>query len=187
MRNMLSGNAAQSGAVACGPGLRRFSVVLATTLAIAAAAPSSLHAQIVTNTFTSLSLSPNPAATNQIVTANVVVSAVNERRSAGPQPSGSLPSGAVAISGGGQSCTAALAAGVGSCTLSFPTPGIYTITANYPGDASYSASSASQDLTVNGSPGASAASVPTLSNGMLALLGMALAALAFFVSRKPLR
>jgi hypothetical protein len=76
---------------------------------------------------------------------------------------------------------------LGSCTLSFPAPGVYTITAIYPGDVSFSPSSTSQDLTVNGPAGVSAVPAPTLSAGMLALLGAMLAALVFFVPRRKSR
>jgi len=177
------------GTAAGNPAVRRFSTVLAVALLLSAGAiPAFVHAQATTNTYTTLSLSPDPASTNQTVTANVAVNIVNERQGGDSTPSGSLPSGTVAVAGGGQSCAATLAAGVGSCTLSFPDPGIYTITADYPGDASYSASSASQDLTVNGTAGGvSAVPAPTLSDGMLALLGTMLAALVFFVSRGVLR
>lgn len=175
------GATAGNRAISCLPAALAMALWLAGTL------PGSLHAQAITNTVTALSLSPNPASTHQAVTANVTVSAVNERRTDGSSPSGALPSGTVAVSGGGQSCAATLSSGVGSCALSFPAAGIYPITANYPGDGSFSASSASEDLTVNGSPAASPVSAPTLSAGMLALLGAMLAALAFFVPRRSSR
>ncbi len=170
------------------PAILRLSVWLATALlGLAGTFPGSLHAQAITTTVTALNLSPNPASINQAVTANVQVSAAGERPSGGSAPSGSIPSGAVAISGGGQSCTATLIVGLGSCTLSFPTPGVYTITAIYPGDVSFSPSSTSQDLTVNGSADVSAVPAPTLSAGMLALLGAMLAALVLFAPRRNSR
>lgn len=170
------------------PAIVRLSVGLATALlGLAGTFPASLHAQAIATTVTALNLSPNPASVNQVVTANVEVSAVGERQSGGSTPGGSLPGGTVAVSGGGQSCTATLTSGLGSCTLSFPAPGVYTITAIYPGDVSYSPSSTSRDLTVNGQAGASAVPAPTLSAGMLALLGAMLAALVFFVPRRNSR
>jgi len=187
MRNTLNAGPMSPGATAGNRASMRLPVVLALALpCLAAAFPGALHAQAITNTTTALNLSPNPASTNQAVIANVTVSAVNERQSAGSTPNGSLPSGTVAVSGGGQSCAAPLNSGVGNCTLSFPAPGVYTITAEYPGDAVYSPSSTSQDLTVNGSPVVSTASVPALSSGLLALLGAMLAALAWFAPRKRL-
>ncbi len=188
MRNTLNGESMTLGAPAHSPALWRVSVWLATALlGLAGTLPAALHAQAITNTTTALSLSPNPASTNQAVMAHVEVSAVIERQSGSATPSGSFPGGTVAISGGGQSCAATLDSGVGDCTLSFPAPGVYTITANYPGDASFSPSNTSQDLTVNGPAGVSAVPTPTLSAGMLILLGVMLAALVFFAPRRTPR
>jgi len=187
-RHALNERPADLGAIAGNPVPRHLSIGLAAGLLLSPALlPGSLHAQALTNTTTSLTLSPNPALIQQGVVANVVVQAVNERATSAAAPSGSLPGGTVAVTGGGQSCAATLNSGVGSCILSFPVSGNYTITANYPGDASYSASSGIADLTVDGSPAASTASVPTLSSGLLALLGAMLAALAFFAPRRKSR
>jgi len=162
-------------------------VVLAMALPWLAAASAGLaHAQEATNTYTSLELSPNPASTRQIVTANVEVAGIYGK-SSGSTPSGSFPSGSVTVSGGGQSCVAPLTAGSGSCTMSFPVAGVYAIAADYPGDALFRESSTGEDLTVNASPAVSTASVPTLSGGLLVLLGAMLAALAVFAPRRTSR
>ena len=95
---------------ACRRAILRLSLWLATALpGLAGTCPASLHAQAITTTATALSLSPNPASINQTVTADVEVTAVGERHAGGATPSGSLPGGTVAVSGGGQGCTATLA------------------------------------------------------------------------------
>lgn len=188
MRNTLNGESIYLGLSARSRAIVRLSAWLATVLlGLAGTLPAALHAQAITNTATALNLVPNPASINQAVAANVEVTAVLERQSGALAPSGSAPSGTVTVSGGSQSCTATLTSGLGSCTLSFPVPGVYTITATYPGDVSFSPSSTSQTLTVNGPAGTAAVPAPTLSAGMLALLGAMLAALVFFVPRRNAR
>ena len=145
-----------------------------------------------------LNLAPNPATVNQNVTASVQIGGLVPDGSAGPvniATAGNANPGvagnayaaafSIPVSGGGQSCTAALTAvGTGnysgSCMLSFPAPGSYAITANYAGSSTNAPSSASQNLTVNAvvanTPGVAA---PALSTWMLALLGALLAASAW--------
>lgn len=129
-----------------------------------------------TATTTALSLAPNPATVNQSVVATVTVSA-----GARPEASGGLAQAAAAaaaiggtasVSGGGASCVASLTNGVGSCTLVYATPGTYTLTAVYAGDAQNAPSSGTAGLVVNGVQVASVAvAAPTVSNAMLAMLG----------------
>jgi hypothetical protein len=75
-------------------------------------------------------VTPNPSsAPNEIVTVPVTVAGA-----------GVTPTGTVGISVSGQpavTCTLTLSSGVGSCTVSFPTAGTYTITTTYSGDGNY--------------------------------------------------
>ncbi len=144
-----------------------------------------------------LNLAPNPATVNQSVTASVQIGGLVPDGKAGPvniATAGSANPGvadnayaaaiSIPVSGGGQSCTAALTAVSGgnysgSCMLSFPAPGSYAITANYAGSSANAPSSASQNLIVNAvvvnTPSVAA---PALSAWMLTLLGALLAAFA---------
>lgn len=127
-------------------------------------------------TTTTLSPAPNPATVNQTVVATVTVSAALQ-----PEASGRIaPAAAVVaaiggtanVSGGGASCVASLTNGVGSCTLVYATPGSYTLTAAYAGDAQNAPSSGTASLVVNAIPVTTATvAAPTVSNAMLALLG----------------
>jgi len=137
-------------------------------------------------TTTTLSLSPNPALTNQPVTASVTVSnnALPSGTAADADGSKSAtviaaatPSGSVGISGGGQSCNAALVNGSGNCTLVYATPGTYTVTATYPGDAQNQPSSATAPLAVVAP--VPAVPSPTLDDIALVALGLAVLALTW--------
>lgn len=146
------------------------------------------------STTTTLSLSPNSATVNQAVTASVQVSGIVLNAvstpiagSTNPRIADSASSAAisVSVSGGGQSCTAALSAGSvgsysGSCTLSFPVPGTYAITASYPGNSANAPSSASQNLIVNAVvvPPPSVAA-PALGQWAVVLLAVLLVAFAW--------
>lgn len=143
-------------------------------------------------TTTTLNLAPNPAVVNQQVTAVVHAStatgssathgvAVESVRGESTAPRSSLAaaSGSVIVSGGGQSCTATLADGSGSCVLAFATAGIYAITASYSGDANNLPSSDTQNLAVNAVITQQAVPAPALSVWMLALLAAALAGFAW--------
>ncbi len=80
---------------------------------------------------------PDPSVTGQPVTVNYTVTS-----------GGGTPTGTVTVSDGTVSCNAPVA--TGSCALTFLTIGPKTITANYPGDANFSASaSAGAAHTVN--------------------------------------
>ncbi|MFT3792183.1 MAG: Ig-like domain repeat protein [Rudaea sp.] len=122
-----------------------------------------------TPTTTTLSLAPNPVATNQAVTATLAVSGGSAPTGANLRaPASALPAavtGTVVVSGGGQQCTATLdGAGAGSCTLSYTTPGSYAVTASYSGDAQNAPSNASTNLVVNAAAQpAAAVAAPALS------------------------
>jgi FtsP/CotA-like multicopper oxidase with cupredoxin domain len=74
---------------------------------------------------------PNPSIRGQIVTVSFTVA---------PQFTG-VASGTVSVvASTGETCSAALAAGAGSCTLTFLSGGSRTLTANYPGDTNFLAS-----------------------------------------------
>jgi hypothetical protein len=77
---------------------------------------------------------PNPSEKGQAVTVTFQVT--------GGQPGGASPTGSVTVSGGGQSCSATLAAS--SCTLTFDTAGYKLLTASYAGDTLFEASVSSQ-------------------------------------------
>ena len=74
---------------------------------------------------------PNPSIRGQIVTFSFTVA---------PQFTG-VPSGSVLLTAStGETCTGALTAGAGSCTITFFTGGSRTVTAAYPGDSNFLAS-----------------------------------------------
>jgi len=74
---------------------------------------------------------PNPSTTGQAVTINVKVTGT-----------GGTPTGSVQVTASTEeACTATLAAGAGSCPITFTTTGARTITAAYAGDNNFSASS----------------------------------------------
>ncbi|MGC1450096.1 MAG: MBG domain-containing protein [Candidatus Sulfotelmatobacter sp.] len=84
-----------------------------------------------TSTTTITAHTPNPSAVNQAVTVSFGVT---------PQFSG-VPTGSVTVTANtGESCTAALTAGAGSCPVTLLSPGSKTLTATYGGDASFQAS-----------------------------------------------
>jgi len=137
-------------------------------------------------TTTTLSLAPNPVMTNQVVVATLGVSGAsaptgtNLRATANASPAAAT--GTVIVNGGGQQCTATLnGTSAGSCTLSYTTPGSYTVTASYSGDTQNAPSNASANLVVNAAaPPAAAVAAPALSWG--ALLGL-IATLAVYARR----
>lgn len=125
-------------------------------------ANKTVTANFKNTTTTALALTPNPAMVNQTVTAKVKVEnseaillgltpTPSRAGVATAAPAAGLP--AVTVSGGGQNCTAALAAdNTGSCALTFAAPGSYAITANYPGSLTTAPSGNTQNLTVNAAP-----------------------------------
>lgn len=138
-----------------------------------------------TRTATTLSLAPNPAQVGQSITASVSlvgdtsnsvgVNPPKSAQGANSAPSATVPiSGSVIVSGGGQSCMAAVSNSMGSCTLTFATAGSYTITASFPGDANNQPSSDTQNLVVVAAASAQTVAAPMLSAWMLAMLATAL-------------
>ena len=107
-------------------------------------APSTGTADMKVNLWsdtTALTVAPNPANTGENVTASVTVT---------PTTGTGTPSGSVDVSGGSATCTATLdATGSGTCTLVFNTPGDYTLTASYAGDANFGPSSGTADIKIN--------------------------------------
>lgn len=81
---------------------------------------------------------PDPSAVNAAVVVSFVVAPV--------APGAGTPSGEVLISDGIDSCTGTVK--IGQCTLNLGTPGMRTLTATYPGDASFTASSDTEPHTV---------------------------------------
>jgi FtsP/CotA-like multicopper oxidase with cupredoxin domain len=74
---------------------------------------------------------PNPSIRGQIVTVSFKVA----------PPFTGIPTGNVTVTAStGEVCTGALAAGTGSCTITFLTGGSRTLTASYPGDTNFLAS-----------------------------------------------
>jgi hypothetical protein len=81
---------------------------------------------------------PDPSDAGQPVEVRVSV------RSDGGTPGGTVP----VTADGSPGCTAQLTGGTGSCTLTLTTAGRITLTAQYPGDASFEASTATEDHEV---------------------------------------
>src|ERR1051325_5713401 len=75
---------------------------------------------------------PNPSAVGQAVNFTFAVTA--------NAPGGGTPTGTVTVSDGTQSCSATVA--VGDCSIAFSSAGARTVTASYPGDDNYAASTA---------------------------------------------
>ena len=91
-----------------------------------------------TSTATITSNKPTPAIIGQIVTVGFSVA---------PQFSGT-PTGSVTVTAStGETCSGALTAGAGSCTLTFATGGSRTLTAVYNGDGNFLASNPSAPVT----------------------------------------
>jgi large repetitive protein len=98
-------------------------------------------------TTTITSDNPDPSVIGQTVTFNVTVAAVAPGAAVAP----TTITGTVLVSDGGtNTCTVTLTAGAGSCTISFPSAGSYSMTGAYSGDANFNAStSAANSHTVN--------------------------------------
>ena len=168
----------------CGGSLGSDGVTYTTGAITADCTVAATFAPIPKPTTMTLLLSPSPALTNQSVTAAVTVNTAlpdaATARAAGSKIATAIaaatPTGSVGISGGGQSCNAALVNGSGSCTLSYAASGTYAITATYPGDAQNLPSTAAASLTVT----VPAPPVPSpMLNGIaLVVLGLAILALA---------
>ena len=89
---------------------------------------------------------PDSSATGQTVIVDFTVAAV--------APGAGTPTGTVTISvsGGAETCTGTLAAGVGSCTLALTVPGSRTLTATYNGDTNFNGSTDTEPHTVVAPP-----------------------------------
>jgi FtsP/CotA-like multicopper oxidase with cupredoxin domain len=83
---------------------------------------------------------PNPSIIGQIVTITFGVA---------PQLSG-IPTGSVTVRAStGETCTGTLAAGAGSCTITFAIGGARTLTAAYSGDSNFVSSASTAAVTQN--------------------------------------
>lgn len=112
------------------------------------ASASAPHTVNKANTTTTITDSPDPSVSGQSVTFNVTVAAVSPGAVVAPTTLG----GNVTITDGGtNSCVAPIVAGTGSCVITFPNAGSYSLTGTYSGDANFNASpaSASEPHTVN--------------------------------------
>lgn len=87
---------------------------------------------------------PSPSNVGQPVSVSYTVQAV--------APGAGTPTGNVTVtaSGGSETCSASVAAG--SCIITLQSAGSRTLTASYPGDANFNASSGTRPQTVNGAP-----------------------------------
>ena len=94
-----------------------------------------IHRVRYTTNLSVIGHTPNPSNVGQAVTVSFVVSA-------SPQ-GGPAPTGNVTVSDGTTSCTASVA--VGSCTLTFQTPGTRSLIATYAGD-SFNRNSVSNEI-----------------------------------------
>ena len=95
-----------------------------------------------TSTTTITSNTPSPAIVGQIVTVSFKVA---------PQYSGTPTGSATVTASTGETCTGALTAGAGSCTLKFATGGSRTLTAVYSGDSNFlTSTSATATQVVSG-------------------------------------
>jgi CSLREA domain-containing protein len=98
-------------------------------------------------TTTITSDTPDPSVTGQTVTFNVTVAAVAPGAAVAPT---TITGNVVVSDSGTNTCTATLTAGVGSCTIDFPSTGSYSLTGTYGGDANFNGStSAAISHTVN--------------------------------------
>jgi Bacterial lectin/Bacterial Ig-like domain (group 3)/Abnormal spindle-like microcephaly-assoc'd, ASPM-SPD-2-Hydin len=90
---------------------------------------------------------PNPSAAGAAVAVAVTVAGTGVPSGA-PVPSGNF---SVTSGAGGPTCGGTLSAGAGSCSLTFLTPGMQSITVVYSGDGNYAGSQTTAPQTVNGS------------------------------------
>ncbi len=106
----------------------------------AATASQSTVATKATSVTTITSDTPNPSTSGSAVTVAFKVTGTG------------LPTGAYSVTGsaGDPSCSGTLSSGLGSCSLTFLTPGVRTITVAYAGDSNFVGSQATVQQTVNG-------------------------------------
>ncbi|HQR35406.1 MAG TPA: Ig-like domain repeat protein, partial [Blastocatellia bacterium] len=109
-----------------------------------AGVPHTVNKADVTVTITSDN--PDSSAVGQNVTVAFTVAAA--------APGAGTPTGNVTItvSGGSETCTGALAAGSGSCTLALTAPGSRTLTATYNGDSNFNGGTDTEPHTVVAPP-----------------------------------
>lgn len=123
----------------------------------------------LTQTFTALSLAPNPVGADQNVIAAVSVS----ESAPTARPAASLAAaagGAVTVSGGGKSCSTTVVNGGASCSLRIDIPGAYAVTAIYAGDATHASSSDTRLLTVYATVNGTLFPAPALDRWALVLM-----------------
>jgi hypothetical protein len=116
---------------------------------------------------------PNPSAAGAAVAVAVTVAGTGVPAGT-PGPSGNF---SVTSGAGGPTCSGALSAGAGACSLTFPTPGVQTITVVYSGDSNYIGSQTTSSQTVNGSVASispSSINFGTLYVGTLSIKGVTL-------------
>lgn len=121
--NAVVGSYAITPSNAVGTGLSNYSITYVT---------GTLTVNKAGSTTAIVSQVPTPSIVGQIVAVGVQVA---------PQFTG-VPTGTVTITASsGQSCTATLSAGTGSCSLTLNTGGVITLTATYNGDGNFLSSS----------------------------------------------
>ena len=111
-----------------------------TNYSAAPTVSSSTQAAKTSSTVKITSNTPNPSAPGQAVAVNF-------------QASGNgTPTGMVTVAAStGESCAGALSSGAGNCSITFVSVGYRTLTATYPGDANFTATtSANVTQSVNG-------------------------------------
>ncbi len=141
--------ALSSGAASCNlasttAGAKTLTASYAAQGVFAASQGTTAHTVNKANSTTAIpSATPSPSGVGQAVTVNYTVQAV--------APGAGTPTGnvTVSISGGSESCTASVASG--SCQLTPLSAGSRTLTASYPGDANFNASSGTRPHTVTAS------------------------------------
>jgi hypothetical protein len=110
----------------------------------------------ISSSSTGLTVIALPPSTTQVSVAPTSVihgATVTYSATVSPASGSGTPTGTVAFSTGGTVlCKATLVSGSGSCTASNAPVGTDTITGNYSGDSTYSASSSSTGLTVSAPP-----------------------------------
>ena len=128
------------------------------------------QANTTTTITNAAALNTTPSVVGQAVTINISVAPVF--------PGSGTPSGSVTVNdGAGDNCVATLAAGTGSCSITFPTAGSKTLSATYGGDTNFTGStSANASHTVN------AASTTTTITNSAALASASLQNHAYTVS-----
>ena len=143
-------------------------------------------------TTTTLNASPNPALAGQLITFSATVNigqaseAVAAATSAPRQPSAS-PTGTVSFSEGATTLASnvALNGNIATFATASLSPGTHAITATYSGDAVYSGSNTSINVTVNAAPPAtSTVAAPAAGAWALLLLGLGVTATVWRIRQR---